>query len=385
MKYLFFIPVLSLICFDALSAGENIASRLKGRIVLQVESLGEAWYVDPVLLERHYLGTPQDAFVIMRKLGLGITAADLEKISSNAPTAHLGKIFLNVEDKGKAYYFHPTEKKLYYLARPSDAFRLMREKGIGIRNADLEKIPRAKGRDVAPGLTVARVIDGDTLTLSDGEKVRLIGINAPESGRPFSREAAERLTVLAAGKVVRLEGDVTDRDQYGRLLRYVYAGDKMINLAMVEDGYANSYSFPPDIKYQERFLEAERKAREGKKGLWASSPFAGSLVISEFHADAQGDDNKNLDDEFVSIRNIGANAISLKGWTIKDAGTNIYDFPEFLLEPEKQVRIVSGGGADSPQVLHWNSRGAIWNNSGDTLYLRDSGGFLVILYSYADQ
>ena len=122
---------------------------------------------------------------------------------------------------------------------------------------------------------VARVIDGDTIELSSGEKVRYIGIDTPESVKPntpvqcFAKEAATRNRELVEGKTVRLVRDVSDRDKYGRLLRYVYAGDVFINEALVREGYARVATFPPDVFHANEFLAAERDAREGKRGLWA--------------------------------------------------------------------------------------------------------------------
>ena len=69
---------------------------------------------------------------------------------------------------------------------------------------------------------------------------------------------------------MRLEKDITDRDKYKRLLRYIWLGDTLINQELVAQGYAKSYSYPPDIKYQDRFVAAEKKAREDKLGLWTA-------------------------------------------------------------------------------------------------------------------
>lgn len=123
---------------------------------------------------------------------------------------------------------------------------------------------------------VARVIDGDTIELEDGERVRYIGIDTPETVDPrkpvqcFGVEASKRNKELVEGKMVRLEKDITNKDKYQRLLRYVWVDDTLINLALVEDGYAQSYSYPPDIKYQDHFVVAQRQAREAKVGLWGA-------------------------------------------------------------------------------------------------------------------
>ena len=84
---------------------------------------------------------------------------------------------------------------------------------------------------------------------------------------------------LVEGKTVRLEKDITDRDKYSRALRYVWADDLFVNLELVKQGFANSYSYPPDIKYQKEFLAAETEAREAERGLWAACPIVATPTI----------------------------------------------------------------------------------------------------------
>ena len=128
----------------------SVINQVQGYIVLQVEKKGEAWYVDPSTLIRYYLGRPDDAFSIMRQRGLGISDVDLAKI----PTADQnwdgtntimprirGRIVLQVEAHGEAWYIYPKNNKRYYLGRPSDAFTIMRQLGLGITNSDLTTIP----------------------------------------------------------------------------------------------------------------------------------------------------------------------------------------------------------------------------------------------------
>ncbi len=129
---------------------------------------------------------------------------------------------------------------------------------------------------VADGtVLVTRVIDGDTIEIEGGEKVRYIGVNTPESVDPrravqcFGKEASAYNAELVLGKRVRLEPDVEDRDKYGRLLRYVWLGDTMVNEQLVTDGYAQVMTIPPNVKYVERFKAAQTQAREAKKGLWS--------------------------------------------------------------------------------------------------------------------
>jgi micrococcal nuclease len=117
---------------------------------------------------------------------------------------------------------------------------------------------------------VTRVIDGDTIEIESGQKVRYIGIDTPEKGDCFENEATQANTKLVLNKHVSLEKDVSETDRYGRLLRYVYVGDIMINKKLVEEGYAVASSYPPDIKYQEQLRLINNSAILNGIGLWGS-------------------------------------------------------------------------------------------------------------------
>src|SRR3972149_7840271 len=162
------------------------------------------------------------------------------------------------------------------------------------------------GVDGGSGILVKEVVDGDTIILLDGSRVRLIGINTPEYGMYFFEEAREVLEAIVLGREVILEKDITDKDKYGRLLKYVYTGDLFVNLEMVKRGFANAYTYPPDVKYTERFLEAERYARENNLGLWLKSKV--DIVKITINYDARGNDNMNLNDEYIMIGNIGTDS-----------------------------------------------------------------------------
>jgi micrococcal nuclease len=121
---------------------------------------------------------------------------------------------------------------------------------------------------------VINVIDGDTVKIESGEVVRLIGIDTPETsggGECYSSEATKKLEELVLNKEVELEKDVSETDRYQRLLRYIWIGDTLVNQVLVWEGYAKVSTYPPDVKYQERFKEAERVARESKAGLWGDA------------------------------------------------------------------------------------------------------------------
>lgn len=122
---------------------------------------------------------------------------------------------------------------------------------------------------------VGRVIDGDTIELIDGRRVRYIGIDTPEMGDPrknvecFAKEAMEENKKLVERQTVRLEKDTSEMDKYGRLLRYVYVGDVFINDYLVRQGFARIDTVPPDVKFQQQFLEAQREAKGQGRGLWS--------------------------------------------------------------------------------------------------------------------
>jgi micrococcal nuclease len=155
---------------------------------------------------------------------------------------------------------------------------------------------------------VIRVIDGDTLRVDiDGihEKVRLIGIDAPEGKDPrkkrgkkveyFSSEAAQYADRHLRNRTVRLEFDRANspnghRDKYGRLLAYVYVGEELFNLRIIRDGYAHAYTKFP-FSMMEEFRQAEREARRAERGLWSSvtAPSGKTVYItstgSKYHRD----------------------------------------------------------------------------------------------------
>jgi micrococcal nuclease len=153
-------------------------------------------------------------------------------------------------------------------------------------NQDQNSATSAEDAD-QPTFLVTRVIDGDTIEISGGSRVRYIGIDTPETVDPreevqcFGKEASDKNKELVEGKEVRLEKDVSETDQYGRLLRYVYVGNTFVNESLVKEGFAKASSYPPDIKYQEKLANAEAFARENNKGLWAACGSTQGIQSSE--------------------------------------------------------------------------------------------------------
>lgn len=124
-------------------------------------------------------------------------------------------------------------------------------------------------------VVVDHAIDGDTFVLNSGEKVRMIGIDAPEVSGPYTSaefygEQASAYTKSAlTGKTVYLDKDVSETDKYDRLLRYVYLEDgTFFNLLLIKEGYAEAVRYPPDVKHAVLFDAEEKMSRDSKRGLW---------------------------------------------------------------------------------------------------------------------
>jgi micrococcal nuclease len=126
---------------------------------------------------------------------------------------------------------------------------------------------------------VRKVVDGDTLEVTGGERIRLIGVDTPETvaeDRPvgcFGKEAGRfTASLVPPGTDVRLVGDVEQRDRYGRLLAYVYrrSDGLFVNAELLRGGYAQLLTIPPNIAHTDEFSALARQAREGSQGLWAA-------------------------------------------------------------------------------------------------------------------
>lgn len=244
----------------------------------------------------------------------------------------------------------------------------------------------------AVAATVLFVIDGDTIEVSVGggnERLRLLGIDAPEMGECGYDEARSALIELVDGMDVRLEADVSDRDRFGRLLRYIWVGDVLVNEVLVSGGAAIARRYPPDTGLAQRLEAAQAEAQAAARGLWSEDmcgPAASvSLEISAINYDAPGDDTLNLNGEWIEISNVGAVRVDLTGWAVKDeSASNRYLFSSgFGLGPGVTVRLHTGCGQDASTAIYWcNTGSAVWNNSGDTVFLLDPAGNIALSRSY---
>lgn len=170
---------------------------------------------------------------------------------------------------------------------------------------------------------VTKVIDGDTIVIEGGEIVRYIGIDTPEVSQGeecFSEEATDRNKDLILGKLVRLEKDVSERDRYQRLLKYVWAEAIFVNEYLVRQGYATAVTYPPDVKYSALFREAEKEARENKRGLWKEC--------------------KNVGEEVEKVDQV-EQVVQGGNW---DCSGNVYNCSDFSTQTEAQSAFEACGG-----------------------------------------
>ncbi len=143
---------------------------------------------------------------------------------------------------------------------------------IGLSKSEKGETDQTLSKCLAsPKTIVTKVLDGDTIIVEGGEHIRLLGIDADESGYPCYAEAKTRLEELVLNKKVRLEKDITDVDQYNRCLRYIFLGDTNINLQLVKEGLAIARFYEPDLKYKDGITTAEKQALENRTGCkWVS-------------------------------------------------------------------------------------------------------------------
>jgi len=246
-----------------------------------------------------------------------------------------------------------------------------------------------ESKRILESTNIMEIVDGDTVKTENGDTIRLLHINTAEKGEKCHEEAKQRLSDLILNKTVWIERDMQDKDQYDRKLRYLfleyntdpknYGG--FVNLMLLKEGFASLLIIEPNMKYKFVFENALENA-EGC--LFERSPFYGCFSIEKFNYDVKGNDCESPNSEYVKIKN-NCKAIDMNSWTIKDSARHVYTFKDFFLKSDTSFTLHSGSGQDNKTDLFWNVGGScpvVWNNEGDSLFLRDSDGKLALLYNY---
>jgi micrococcal nuclease len=271
---------------------------------------------------------------------------------------------------------------------------------------------------------VVEVVDGDTLKVRfpDGrvENVRLLGVDTPEvhtgvspeefdgvpeteAGEAWLRDwghrASEWMRQRVADAEVRIETDpeADRRGSYGRLLVHVYVDDEHVNEELLSQGYARMYD--SEFTDRTRFAELEASAQSQNVGLWAYTDGAGGpggvsngdggalgdsgLAVATVHADADGPDGDNLNDEYVILENRGSRTIDLSEYIIRDDANHALTIPDGVtLRPGEQLTVFTGSGTDTDDSLYWGANSPVWNNDGDVVYVDTANDTTVVEYEY---
>ncbi len=267
--------------------------------------------------------------------------------------------------------------------------------------------------DDAVSARVLRVIDGDTIVVAlNGKKetIRMQGLDAPEIasdskekennplayGLDFTQriKQAMRQKGYAAKKFLskqvkeqkEVRVQITGKDDK-RSVGYVFQknGRAPLGLKVVKAGHARVYTGRYDFRREAEYLRAQVTAMAARRGLWTlleqckKSP---ELFIG-VHADARGHDRKNLNDEYVVIGNVSGKRRDLSGHILVDDANHDFLIPDdTVLESGESLLIRTGAGTDTNLLIHQNMGSPVWNNSGDTIFLLDPDGAVVMQMSY---
>lgn len=228
---------------------------------------------------------------------------------------------------------------------------------------------------------VSRVIDGDTVQLEDGRKVRYAGINAPEQGDPYSQEATQANNDLVGGKDVILQFGGSKKEKFERTLAYVFVGDTFVQGELVKRGWAIVTRTQPLRRYRKLLQDYQEEATAAGRGIWAKGEHRGKLVVREVHPRIAG--KKDPNDEYVVFENAGETRLDLTGWLISDETSQPpYVVPQFALDPGKTFTLYTGSGKMTADALYWGRRKVVWNRGGDTVTVRDASGHYVLSHTY---
>lgn len=240
---------------------------------------------------------------------------------------------------------------------------------IGLNYSFLDKILSNWLINYETGI-VERVIDGDTLVVNS-TSVRLLGINTPEKGEKYASEAKEFLEEKTLGKLIKMKSGKDDRDLYDRKLRYIFS-DGNVNLELVRNGFANYYFPSGKDKYYDEFKSAWEKCLDDEINLCErSTDVCGSCIkLKTF----------SVGEQSLVLENTCSYPCDLTGWSIKDEGRKKYVFSDFELKDS--VELIVGAGEDSDKTLFWERSSYVWTKSGDSLFLRDAEGKLVLFWGY---
>lgn len=231
-----------------------------------------------------------------------------------------------------------------------------------------------KNLELSETTIVQRIIDGDTIVAGNDTHIRMLGINTPEKKEVYYKEAKDFLEKLVLNKTINLEFGKDKFDKYRRTLAYISIDGENVNKKLVEEGFANYYFPAGKDKHYEEFRKAWEKCIEQGKNLCEFSKDKCSKCIS-----LKNFDYKNQKIIFYNNCNFECN---LTGWKIKDEGRKNFIFPNFILSSNSEVIIQVENKTNNGNNLFWAGEDYVWTKTGDTLFLRDSNGELILWEGY---
>jgi len=268
--------------------------------------------------------------------------------------------------------------------------------------ANQQEKNNANGQNV----TVTRVIDGDTLVVRFSNQsiatIRLLGVDCPETSIQYNTayeyqnitnlscltyygiQAKDHVTSLLNNSQISISFDeqAQRKDQYGRFLCYVKFESSDFNAWLIEEGYARVYTLETFSK-KSNYRSLQEKAIEQNRGLWDCSSFDHPLIIDFVHYDAAGNDEFNLNDEYVVLLNTDDKTIDLNGWSMHDEHGNMFYFPNgFRLPAQHSVTVYTGSGTNMTTALYWHHKTPVWNNAGDTVFILNEKNNSIVTYSW---
>ncbi|MBI2043223.1 thermonuclease family protein [Candidatus Pacearchaeota archaeon] len=220
---------------------------------------------------------------------------------------------------------------------------------------------------------VSRIVDGDTI-IGNNESIRLLGINTPERKEKYYSEAKEFLEKEILNKTVQLKFGKERKDLYNRTLAYIFLNGENVNLGVVENGFGNYYFPAGKDVYYDNFQEAWNECLKKNINLCEKSKDICSSCV-----ELKNFDYKN---EIVVFGNKCDFSCDLTNWEIKDEGRKKFIFLKFVLNGNKEITIKVGNETGKENVLFWKNENYVWTRTGDTLFLRDEEGKLVLWKSY---
>jgi micrococcal nuclease len=276
--------------------------------------------------------------------------------------------------------------------------------GLGVLGGVAGSAPSHTPSSDTLTVTVVTVTDGDTVDIryqnGSTDTVRLLGVDTPEvygenepreyegvpnteAGKQCLHEAGEAASQfmkhkLQPGEQVTLVFDpLSDsRGYYGRVLAYLHDDGTTLNYRLVATGHARVYD--SQFTKADQFYAAEDEAQAAERGLWHCRNVgegSDSLAITQIHTDASGNDNTNLNEEYITVENTGSATLDLSGWTVTDAVGHTYTVPSGVtLAPGETITLHTGTGTDTEADLYWDRSGAVWNNGGDTVTVTTERG-----------